>query len=156
MNSKPLKVILAEHPGPDKPVVVRVTAELSDYFIAGVDRDHDLSLRVRDDTDSEVFFMARSRVVAATGKTLTLENADRLKSLLGDGKPHKVTVELAYLERDDADMPFVEWFSQEGWRSMSDSETTAQQKLKATAFDAWLSPRKGRRGQAEAVLRSVA
>lgn len=138
-NSKPLKVVKAEHP--EKGLVFRANAELSDDFPSGIDRAHWLSVRLHDDSDTENFFMLRSRDTAGLG-TITFDNANRLKSLLSDGRAHAVTVEVSYAKHKDEneDSPFITWFFFEGWRSMSDAELAHQQKLEVAEHQALLNP----------------
>jgi hypothetical protein len=139
-NEKPLKAVKAEQPSAGAPVLMRVTAELNDYYPSGVSREKELSLRISDDTDTESVFMAHTRSVEGSGRQLTFENAEKLKKLLGDGKKHKVVVELAYLKTDANALPFVSWFFQEGWEAIPDERLDEMRREKLEAASKWLAP----------------
>ncbi len=140
-NSVPLKTVKANKPGSEKPVLLRVTAVLSDQHEGGTSAETEVSVVLSDETDSLQAWMPYSRQVTARKKqTLEFPAGVKLKQLLADGRKHKVLVEVAYLKKEDGDQPFVSWLYQEGWRALPADELAKQQKLKLAAADAFAHP----------------
>jgi len=140
-NEKPIKVVKADLPGPESPVVLRVKAVLDDYYPSEMSRENTISVRISDSTDSDVAFMDYRRVLGASKKSTTYENAEKFKQLLSDGKPHKVILELSYLEgKDHGPSAIISWVLQEGWESIPDDRLETLRKERRTLASAWLQP----------------
>lgn len=133
-NEKPLKVVKAEQPSDG--TILRVEAELHDHYPDGIDREETVSMMAYAEGDSDRFYMAW-RYQLSSKSTITDENARKLKELLSDGKKHKVTVEVSYRKRGHADaLPFVTWFVQDGWRSLSEDDLKQMEQAKQEALKA--------------------